>query len=1169
MAIGAPGPSGLGGMVVWMVRVFVTLLALTGCQKLFGEFEVSPSAQPSIGSNVACATGAHRCNGEYLLRCEDGEWTLAETCATKDHCDSTVGRCTVCSTAGQRTCRGAERVQCSTDRSEWTRIEVCESEDICSPTTCAPCRPGDVQCVGDPARELQVCNDEQRWETVDTCDSETLCRLSEEAAETSPGGVVECLEPRCEPGALRCDGPYLQRCRQSSDNWDLVDVCASTALCAMAANAGSGSAATQNMCPLGCGQAGRYRCTDNVPERCAEDLTQWVPLTDGPCPTEAPCDTETGTCRPCTPGTFRCNEASVEECTAEQTWKPVKTCETAALCSVQQDQAGKWSWACKEPACAPGETRCNPDNPAVLEQCNTDRTGFRMLQVCASAALCNATDARCEPPVCMPLADGSLPYRCLEKQFQQCKADLTGYETLKTCAADEFCFEDNPAAPCHRECPLSGLVCNGSELLSCTADGDLVHQADCATPELCRCAANGTCLVGPNGCGIPLCGGALPQTRCVGSTLEVCQTGRAGWDAVAECGSPELCFPGIPPDYAQGYCAVCEVAGVVECNEDATGTRQCAPDRLGYTGEQTCQFGCLERPEPSADYCAVCQPNELRCAGTMPGNSKLQRCTDDQSGLIDVEPCPFGCIDQGTNDRCAACVAGESRCSGRDRMVCNADRSALTRAETCPVSCIENGIADYCGECKPGTKQCNGKVLETCGTNGEWGSGGTETCSIACVEVSDGDDHCAAVCTPGTFRCGSSMTGMPANLLQQCNEDGDDWVTVETCGSAALCDAANRECDDCVPGEYSCTGSVLRVCDATGHWAPAPSACSENTLRTCTDGVLDVKQCTICDATNAECDDCSGTNTYSCANGMLRRCDESGHWQSANNCAGATLRTCEGTSSTPKTEMCSEASLCDEANNECDVCPPGNYRCNGGDVERCNSSGQAWVPVSYCDSMGTTRECDGDSVVTGSCGPGKSCNAEGTACIDGCTPGATRCATGGGVQTCDADGNWGAASSCPFGCADGACRECMPGATECTPNGTGVRTCGTDGTWGTPTQCTFGCLAGECAACADGAVGCASGNQPRICMNGAWVNKGPACSGDTPTCEAGACVCTATKCSGDDLLVCDEGVPGLQPCPDGCVNAACAECNDDTDCDEETETCNTTTGTCVPIPPPP
>ncbi|HLV66165.1 MAG TPA: hypothetical protein VKY73_10145, partial [Polyangiaceae bacterium] len=579
MATGAPGPGGLGGMVVWMLRVAMALVALTGCQKLFGEFEVSSGNKPILGSSVACEPGAYRCNGEYLLRCDDGDWTLDRACATKDHCDSAAGQCTVCSMPGQRTCRGAQRLRCSDDRSQWEVRETCESADLCNPTHCGPCTPGEVQCVGDPALELQICSQDGRWLPLETCESETLCRQSVDMARVDPSWTPQCRQAVCEPGMLTCDGANLRRCRQSRDGWDVVDICASTALCNMAASAPSGGGATQNMCPVGCGQPGRYRCTDNLPERCADDLTRWVPLAEEPCPAESPCDTQTGTCRPCTPGAFRCNEAQLEQCTEQQTWALVKACETAALCSAQQDQAtGAWTGDCREPACALGETRCNPTNPAVLEQCNADRTGFQMLRLCMSGALCNAVDARCEPAACMPLPDGSLPYRCQEKEFQQCKPDLTGYETLKTCEATEFCIEEDPEDPCDQECPLSGLVCNGSELLSCSAEGGLVHQADCATPELCRCAANGTCDVGPNGCGVPVCGGTLPQTRCVGARLEVCQTGRAGWDLEAECDSEALCYPGVAPEYADGYCAACEVAGVVECNEDATATRQCAPD---------------------------------------------------------------------------------------------------------------------------------------------------------------------------------------------------------------------------------------------------------------------------------------------------------------------------------------------------------------------------------------------------------------------------------------------------------------------------------------------------------------------------------------------------------------------------------------------------------------
>nr|MDQ2646162.1 hypothetical protein [Myxococcota bacterium] len=598
------------GALRLLVRLCAFAFLLVSCHAVVGDYEVVPGGEPDISPITgSCRPGEWTCNREFLLQCtKDGVWKTDRACPTASQCDKTAKTCTVCPQAGVRRCNGARREYCSADRSAWTPIEPCNAADECSPTGCGPCIAGEIQCSGPDSQILQICNANRRWEEVETCETPTLCERSVSMAMADVTWTPRCLSPSCDAGTLRCEGSTLYRCRQSKDGYDRIDICASPALCELAA-ASSDVGAGDTMCPTGCSPAGSFRCTDNAVEQCASDQTSWSEPV--PCPENTLCDSETGECgAPCELGMKRCNAGTLEACTADGMWATEQVCATVALCDrAPLDGAAP---RCNPPVCAPRQTRCTG---ATLEVCNDDRTAFVTLTTCATPELCACTqdgsacmggiDANgCGVPVCMPLESGEMPLRCNPGdplQVDICNPSRNGWDVLQVCGAGQFCYPADRAAPCQIECPAP-LLCNGAELLSCDIKGPPVHQADCATPTLCECAIKDEpCPAFPNGCGVPQCGGTLPQHQCNGSILQTCQVGRAGWEE-QDCGDPALCYPGEEPSFTGGYCAICPTAGVVDCNDDATGIRTCAPDRLGYVSEQSCALGCLERPGPSADY---------------------------------------------------------------------------------------------------------------------------------------------------------------------------------------------------------------------------------------------------------------------------------------------------------------------------------------------------------------------------------------------------------------------------------------------------------------------------------------------------------------------------------------------------------------------------------------
>ena len=128
----------------------------------------------------------------------------------------------------------------------------------------------------------------------------------------------------------------------------------------------------------------------------------------------------------------------------------------------------------------------------------------------------------------------------------------------------------------------------------------------------------------------------------------------------------------------------------------------------------------------------------------------------------------------------------------------------------------------------------------------------------------------------------------------------------------------------------------------------------------------------------------------------------------------------------------------------------------------------AAVAVACATPVATT---DGGPVDSGG-PPSKDASAD---VIDAgpCKPGETRCSdTGLGVETCDANGAWGAPVACTKQtCVAGACAGvCAPGETRCT--GANLQSCDATGNFSTSQACPVACCN---AACVD------TGSDPNNC----------------------------------------------------------------------------------------
>lgn len=166
-----------------------------------------------------------------------------------------------------------------------------------------------------------------------------------------------------------------------------------------------------------------------------------------------------------------CDDSVMHHCDSSGVSVAPENCMSAALC-----QVGVMSGACAQ--CAPGTFRCTN---ATLEVCmQNGQFGFQ--ETCASEGLCKADAGQCTDMMCMPNA-------------KTCRSD----GTLRTCNADGSAFApsdmscgsglcDQANGRCN-ECVPSSKHCDGTAVVTCSADGQSVSTMECAPRGECWTAS--------------------------------------------------------------------------------------------------------------------------------------------------------------------------------------------------------------------------------------------------------------------------------------------------------------------------------------------------------------------------------------------------------------------------------------------------------------------------------------------------------------------------------------------------------------------------------------------------------------------------------------------------------------------------------------------------------
>lgn len=531
----------------------------------------------------------------------------------------------------------------------------------------------------------------------------------------------------CEVGESRCRGQLAEICvrlePEQPGTFRPLQDCGTQDLCV----ADPDAHCVRRSC-----EAGEASCAGATPRVCNTSQTGWNERPD--CLSEAHCSTSPGSCggsapccltAPCTPGEMRCNEGEMQRCSADQTaWEPVDACVSAELClgSLAACGPSPADCACQEPTCEAGATRCDE---AILTRCNAAQTAWEPIEPCATAALCNASQAlgtlTCVPPACEL---GS--FTCTETGvLRSCRADRTGFDDLQTCDGAPFCnLTDGrcETAPCQ----AGQRRCNGAQIEICLDDRTafIAVGAPCATPALCNDTDPANVRCDP-----PVCD--VNAATCSGSTqLLVCNEGRTALAPVgAPCPRPDLCSAD------RRRCDFC-VPGRQECTPELDASRVCSLSGNFFGPETACPLGC----DGPVGQCRTCPIGSYSCNGNI-----IARCNDGRS---------FTPLNRATD------------CAGPTQFSCNNGQLTST-------NCGVNG----CNVARASCNECNGQQRICAGLGFRQCSQGVFGPVQACA---DGLDCRGA----GSCGCDALAARCAGDVLQVCNALGTAFDPAEACGGA-------------------------------------------------------------------------------------------------------------------------------------------------------------------------------------------------------------------------------------------------------------------------------------------------------------------------------------------------------------------------------------------------
>jgi hypothetical protein len=524
----------------------------------------------------------------------------------------------------------------------------------------------------------------------------------------------------------------------------------------------------------------------------------------GPPPMVDPCDGQGGEAV--------CDKEVMLHCNANGTTGAQEACPNEMFC-----QIGLASGTCA--VCNPGSFMCDDVN---LIECN-DAGQYGDGTPCVSAALCNAKAGACTMNACVPntkvCADSGT--------LQTCNADGTKLTDREPCGAN-LCDAKNKR--CYK-CIPSAKRCDGTNLVSCSADGLIMQSSECPAGGECMmpsCSAS-SCKTMPKPahmeCTTGVCDGDGTCVGCVNGedcdTNQVCTGGRC---------VNKVCTPNMTTCTSGGMLQTCSADGTMQMDGRNCGAGLCdAPNK-------TC-YAC----KPNTDTCE--NGGAVHCDAS--GKQTTTACT--AANECSTSSCSGGKCVPGKKGPGTACLNNTKKCDGNGNCSwdcngndCESGEVCNLTTHKCDATCqngkVDTDLGEKCDPTAPEWKDSQGACSSTCqpntliyrecfttgnpcwpGTN-EYYCAPTGSCSKACSTGSDCEGAGAgATCLnmgPNHGRvcgvpCGGSSDNCPGLLTCQFIGGVGDfsspyrmcgWMSVDLDNSIPWCPTASGfEADACVP----------------------------------------------------------------------------------------------------------------------------------------------------------------------------------------------------------------------------------------------------------------------------------------------------------------------------------------------------------------------------------
>lgn len=688
--------------------------------------------------------GAPTCIGGDAYSCgADGNWTLAQQCAT----NCSAGACTGTCSEGTKQCSGVgDKTPETCTGGLWVDGTACEF--VCSGGACAvtECHPNvDKKCEGGFPNSCDASGHFAKGNAcVFVCDGNQC------------GGI-------CAPGTFRCNGSTnREKCADDGKSWTLDQACTygcsgttcnactpdpNTCLnkcgsltnnCGTTVNCGDTCAQTNGPNWVCDGTSHACACTRDVAGDCAGKCGT---ITDR-CGFSVSCSASGNGGVACN-GTGQICQANGSCCTQEAigvtcSGDPGDDCSSTVAnncgVSVNCSSACDAGFTCgggtpNKCTCHPGAVRCSGN---VAQTCNASGTAWGQDMTCSVACIDGTGCGSCVP---------STTACCDSTHVKTCGTGGT-YGSCSTCTT--------PGPACRQNEKTCGGVCApGAE--QCGTDGS-------GNPAVLKCDTEGQWTIVVQTCSFTCTGGST-NPACSGechpsdtlcsdaTTLKTC--GSNFMYTTSSC--PNGC--GAP---AGGNATCCTETDAQMCPATSGASCGIAVTKPSCGLQVTCSSSCANDllcggNSATPNQCS-CSPNTRRCVAEVASGGTALLCNAGGTAYT-----PTGCTNGCTGGSC--CLDDVSYCHGSTRRYCT-PHPYCNRTANCSDDCASQfptmptcGAANLgqCG-CHPGdANDCN---EGSCDSDGVWHPGSGCAAGQCCCS-NDGNDSCAPVqgCAHGGGSC--------------------------------------------------------------------------------------------------------------------------------------------------------------------------------------------------------------------------------------------------------------------------------------------------------------------------------------------------------------------------------------------------------------------------------